>query len=72
MQLLGDASYSLYILHSPIHGFMQKVMPSLDPKEGSLTAALFVYLPTITLISIAAFLLIEKPARTAIRTWAKA
>ena len=71
MQLLGDASYSLYILHSPIHGFMQKVMPVLDAKTGSLSAALFIYLPTITLISVAAYYVVEKPARTAIRKWAK-
>lgn len=71
MQLLGDASYSLYILHAPVFAYLSLVVPALkkDPPMWMVGA---IYLPVAVLVSILAFLFIEKPARKAIRTWAKA
>jgi len=65
--LLGEASYSLYILQNPvIYGFRRFVYPYLD---SSKEAKFYVYLVGLVLISIASLYLIERPGRRVV-LWA--
>ena len=60
--LLGEASYALYITHSPILTFLEHYLPSLP------VAALFaLYAAGTVSLSVFVFLVIETPARRAIR-----
>jgi peptidoglycan/LPS O-acetylase OafA/YrhL len=56
--LLGEASYSMYILHAVI-------LKAILPREG--LAIFAVYLVAVIVVSIASFKLVEDPARRAIR-----
>ena len=59
--LLGEASFSLYILQKPLHGIYEKLMPaSIDP-AGMLHFYLFVIL--LTLSAVFSYWFFETPLR---------
>lgn len=63
--LLGEASYSLYILQKPIHGLYDKIItPRVSLTE---TTHFYIFLVGLIIASILSYLLLEKPARKAIR-----
>jgi peptidoglycan/LPS O-acetylase OafA/YrhL len=69
--LLGEASYGMYIFHVPIadwliHGIRQGGITALNPDEH-LASFLVIYLALLIAFSIASFVLLEQPARRAIR-----
>ena len=62
--LLGEASYSLYILQKPIHGIYDKVIvPRLALPE---TLHFYIFLILLILISIASYKYLETPMRKVI------
>jgi len=64
--LLGEASYSLYILQKPIHGLYDKiVVPRLHLTE---TIHFYIFLFLLIGISILSYIYLEKPARKNIRS----
>jgi len=63
--LLGEASYSLYILQKPIHGVYDKaIVPRLVLSEGQ---HFYVFLIILIVLSIASYKYIETPMRKIIR-----
>lgn len=63
--LLGEASYSLYILQKPIHGLYDKIIvPRINIVE---TSHFYIFLIILISLSILSYTYIEKPARKAIR-----
>lgn len=66
-QYLGQASYSMYILHVPLLWWFGNRGPRLLPWMASWAA--LVYITGIILISAACFEWIEKPANRGIRRW---
>lgn len=62
--LLGEASYSLYILQEPVHQFYSRYFAS----DGA-TAQwnFYIYLASLTVISVLSFLMFEKPANKFLR-----
>ncbi len=63
--LLGEASYSLYILQKPVHGIYDKlVVPRLPLSEGM---HFYIFLVLLIIISILSYKLFETPMRKAIR-----
>ncbi len=63
--LLGEASYSLYILQKPIHGLYDKVIvPRLHMTE---TTHFYIFLVLLIFVSVLSYLYLEKPARKKIR-----
>lgn len=63
--LLGEASYSLYILQKPIHGVYEKIItPRIVLSE---TTHFYIFLLLLILISIASFKYFETPMRYYIR-----
>lgn len=64
--LLGEASYSLYILQKPLHGIYEKVAPTwLLTHE---TAYFYSFLLVLTLSAIASYRWFETPLRRLINT----
>ncbi len=63
--LLGEASYSLYILQVPIHSIYNKYISTVLSLEASID--FYVFFIFLTLISILSFLLFEKPANRFLR-----
>lgn len=64
--LLGEASYSLYILQKPLQGIFEKIVPSwLLAHE---TAYFYSFLVVLTLIAIASYRWFETPLRRLINT----
>jgi len=64
--LLGEASYSLYILQKPIHGLYDKIIaPRINLSE---TSHFYIFLMLLILISILSYLYLERPARKSIRS----
>lgn len=59
--LLGEASYSLYILQKPIHGIYDKVIVPRIPLSETLHFYIFVIL--LIVISIASYKFLETPMR---------
>lgn len=63
--LLGEASYSLYILQKPVHGIYDKVItPRIALSE---TTHFYIFLIGLIIISILSYLYLEKPMRKIIR-----
>ncbi len=63
--LLGEASYSLYILQKPVHGIYDKlVVPRLSLSE---TSHFYVFVILLIIISILSFKIFETPMRKIIR-----
>jgi peptidoglycan/LPS O-acetylase OafA/YrhL len=63
--LLGEASYSLYILQKPIHGIYDKVIvPRLSLSE---TLHFYIFLILLIVISIVTYKTLETPMRKLIR-----
>lgn len=59
--LLGEASYSLYILQKPVHGIYDKlIVPRINLSD---TLHFYVFLIILTLVSIASYKLLETPMR---------
>lgn len=65
--LLGEASYSLYILQRPVYGIYEKLIAS--PLAIPEFLSFYVYLIFLTILSIASFKLFETPARQFIKSW---
>jgi len=63
--LLGEASYSLYILQKPIHGIYDKVITPRIPLSETLH--FYIFLLLLIALSIASFKYFETPMRRAIR-----
>lgn len=63
---LGEASYALYILHVPVHQWMQSITAHVAPGLGGVAWHLL-YVAAAILASSIAFVWIETPARKAIR-----
>ena len=66
--LLGESSYALYILHIPIHGWMQYVSGKIGIGTSS-PGWFLAYFAVSVIASIAAFRWIESPSRRRIRGW---
>ena len=63
--LLGEASYSLYILQKPIHGLYDKIIvPRIALPE---TLHFYIFLVGLIIASILSYLYFEKPLRKIIR-----
>ncbi len=63
--LLGEASYSLYILQKPIHGIYDKlVVPRLALSE---TLHFYIFLILLIIVSILSFIYFETPLRKYLR-----
>ena len=63
--LLGEASYSLYILQKPVHGLYDKIITPRIPLSE--TTHFYIFLILLILISILSYHYFEKPCRQAIR-----
>jgi peptidoglycan/LPS O-acetylase OafA/YrhL len=64
LMIVGEASYSIYILHAPILSYWTHVRPRQMPWEVDLG----LFLSIVTAISIAAHYLFEQPVRKWIRS----
>jgi peptidoglycan/LPS O-acetylase OafA/YrhL len=64
--LLGDASYSLYILHVPIRWLFERAL-ILAGSSLPYERMYLIYLPAILGISVLTFLFLERPARDWLR-----
>lgn len=65
---LGQASYSMYILHIPVLWWYTRF--AFDQRgEWPHTGASIAYLVVVTIVSMAAFELVEKPANRWLRDW---
>ncbi len=63
--LLGEASYSLYILQKPVHGLYDKIIvPRVSLPE---TTHFYIFLIALIITSILSYLFFEKPLRELIR-----
>ncbi len=69
LMLLGEASFSMYILQRPIYGIYQRILQGRI--ELSETAHFYLYLLLLIVISIASYKLFETPARKWIRSFGK-
>ncbi len=67
--ILGDASYSIYILHFPIGGWWNKITAVLFKLELHPTLDFSLYLVGVLGLSVAALYWVEKPGRRAIQRW---
>jgi peptidoglycan/LPS O-acetylase OafA/YrhL len=65
--LLGEASYALYMLHGPLHGYVLAAFNRVAPwaSEGTRFA---VYVLAALSLAIASYRRLERPARNWIRT----
>ena len=63
--LLGEASFSLYILQRPVYGIYQRLIANRI--ELNETAHFYLYLIVLTVVAIASFKLFETPARKVLR-----
>lgn len=61
--VLGEASYSLYILQAPVHEFYISQFSGYTEKYLTSDGDFFLFLAFLSIISIASFYLIEKPAK---------
>ena len=61
MLMLGEASYSLYILHEPIATWWNRSVGGLG--ENGLWWSFAMYGCTVTIASVACFLWVETPCR---------
>jgi hypothetical protein len=66
MVLLGDASYALYILHVPVRWLVERAL-ALAGLNIPFSTMYAVYMPLMVLLSMAVFILIERPARDWLR-----
>ena len=62
MVLLGGASYSLYLLQTPVREWLRYLLTGPYEMIGRIA-----YQPLLVLISIAVFLWFEEPARTLLK-----
>jgi peptidoglycan/LPS O-acetylase OafA/YrhL len=69
LKYLGQASYSMYILHVPLLWWYSRYMWR-SPSVLWQTTAAVVYIAGVIVISAAAFELVEEPANRVIRRWA--
>lgn len=65
--LLGEASFSLYILQKPLHGIYEKVLPAWIAPDSALHFYLFIVLLTIT--ALFSYWFFETPLRKLINNF---
>ena len=67
--LLGEASYAMYLLHGPIWGWMEFVSQRFFDTDGYDEGIWFfaLYCSLVVGVSVLAFLIVENPARRAVR-----
>lgn len=65
--LLGEASFSLYILQKPLHGIYEKLMPAWIPPDSILHFYLFIVV--LTLCSVLSYWWFETPLRRLINNF---
>ena len=68
---LGEASYALYILHSPLAFYVRLVDHRLGVGLAASSPRAFfaVYVATSVLVSLGVFRWLEEPARRWLRAW---
>ena len=64
--LLGEASYSVYILQVPVYSWLGLVAGGWFKQPG---AGFYAFVGVLTVVSILVFLFLERPARTHLRRW---
>ncbi len=64
MVLLGGASYSLYLLHAPIHQWMEAISLTLGADVSDTRWFFFLYCGVAIAISVVVFTRFEEPARS--------
>lgn len=65
--LLGEASYSLYILQKPVHGIYDKIIvPRLALSDAT---HFYIFLVILIIVSIISYKIFETPMRKIIRRW---
>ena len=64
--LLGEASYALYMLHGPLHGYMLAAFHRLTPSASGWNVFI-VYVITALAFAVASFRLLERPMRVWLR-----
>ena len=64
--VLGEASYAVYILHWPLWYWLAWLAPSVEPGSQEFLVLTAVYAIALLLTSVAAWALIEAPARRTI------
>ena len=73
MVRLGEASYALYLFHSPLLGYQQLLRGFLRLRAPQLTAPAWLqgsaFLVVAIALSVLVFRRVEEPARRAIRGW---
>jgi peptidoglycan/LPS O-acetylase OafA/YrhL len=67
MQLLGGASYSLYLFHSPLNSYLTIAARYFDLDNRDGWDALSVYVAAALGISIVVYLFVEEPARNRLK-----
>ncbi|MEB4589566.1 acyltransferase [Candidatus Thiothrix sp. Deng01] len=65
--LLGEASFSLYILQKPLHGLYEKLVPAAIPPDSAVHFYLFVIVLTAT--ALFSFWFFETPLRRSINNF---
>jgi peptidoglycan/LPS O-acetylase OafA/YrhL len=67
LQLLGEASFALYLLHMPIFSYFRSALKYLGTSVDRAPWLIVVYLVAVQLLAIAVLRVVEEPARRAIR-----
>lgn len=65
--VLGESSYSIYILHVPILMWWRRYSPSLPSAPESAVLDFFFYAALTILVSVATFYFVESPIRRGVR-----
>lgn len=61
LSYLGALSFSMYLMHIPVGRFIQKTIGYLFVGINPVLVTLFIILPTVVVVSVMTFTLIEKP-----------
>jgi peptidoglycan/LPS O-acetylase OafA/YrhL len=67
MQLLGEASFALYLLHMPIFSYFRSALKAVGTSTDAAPWTVVLYLIGVQLLAITVLRTVEEPARRAIR-----